>query len=61
MSKSVNMTARISNWKLVYGLIDSFQISIDDNSFVVDHTVNFHDFDLEFESRKGLVSNIGFF
>ncbi len=61
MSQSVNMIAWIPDWKLKYWLVDSFQITINYNTFIVDHTVDFHDFYFEFKSGKSLVTNVGFF
>lgn len=49
MSQGVNVISRVSDAELKYRLIDSFQISIYNDSFIIDHAVNLHNFDLELE------------
>lgn len=57
MSKRVNMVSVVPNRELKYGLVDSFQVTIDDDSLTIDHAIDFHDFNLEFKNGKRLVAN----
>lgn len=61
MSQGVNVISWVPDAELKYRLIDSFQISVYNDSFIIDHAVNLHNFDLKLEGWERLVRDVGLF
>lgn len=61
MSQAIYMVTRIADRKLKYRLVDTLQITVNDNTFGINHAIDFHYFDLELEGWKWFLAYIGFF